>query len=533
MLSRLYPLVLIAISIVIILFSFNIIALNEIYYIVSIIIVVIIVSTSALSKKVKTKIREIMVKNNVFTVNAENKTITGVAARLVGKQEADKAQVDVQRELNNLLGALLSRSKANGVKYVIVTSVSGKQASSSIIVFKECENCVEEVAKEFQYVAEIASVVAPHVSLEPVSVTTESIPLPRSFGNVTFARITDLKVDSPVAMDRLVVNYDVEIGEMVVRNQAVPVGIMASDVLRHIGIFGSTGSGKSNTASLLAKELINKGFNVLILDWHGEYRQKLPEFTVFDQGNVFKLNPLKFNDIDDTIEILSDVLQLTDPQRFLLFVLVSKVKKSEGSLSDLFNLLKNVNDQSNWIKEVKYALARKLYPLFTAKGKTLFNADQNPDLNSLLSLNGVIFDLSFINNLRLRRLYGLFVMKLVSDYYMAGRANRKLLILVEEAQNYFQAENEFIDKLISEVRKFGIGLCIVSQSPSSISPNVMKNTNVKIVHAIKSDIDKRILGESMSLPSNMYSVMDKLDVGEAILSAPNIKIPILIKIKKI
>ncbi len=533
MARRIYPLILVVVSLLILLLSFNIIALNDIYYAVAAISLLVIVTASLSSKKVKNKIKEVIVKNNIFTVYSENKAITGVAARLIGKQEADKVQVDVQRELNNLLTALLSRSKGSEVKYVIVTSVSGKQASSSIIVFKECENCEEEVVKEFQSVIEISSVVAPHISLEPVSVTADSIPLPRFFGNVSFARITDLKVDSPVSTDKLVVNYDVEIGEMIVRSQTVPVGIMTSDVLRHIGIFGSTGSGKSNTASFLARQLITKGFNVIVLDWHGEYKEKLPGFTIFNQDNVFKLNPLKFNDIDDTIEILSDVLQLTDPQRFLLFVLLSKVKKINGNLSDLFNLLKNINDQSNWIKDVKYALARKLYPLFTSKGKVLFDVDRNPDLNWLLSLNGVIFDLSFINNLRLRRLYGLFVMKLISDYYMARKTDRKLLIVVEEAQNYFQAENEFIDKLISEVRKFGIGLCIVSQSPSSISSNVMKNTNIKIIHAIKSDVDKRILSESLSLPPNIYSAMDKLDVGEAIISAPNIKTPILIKIKKI
>ncbi|MEM2013761.1 MAG: ATPase, partial [Metallosphaera sp.] len=87
-------------------------------------------------------------------------------------------------------------------------------------------------------------------------------------------------------------------------------------------------------------------------------------------------------------------------------------------------------------------------------------------------------------------------------------------------------------KLISEVRKYGLGLCVISQSPSSISPEVLKNTNIKIIHSIKSDTDKRILAEALSLTPSLYDSLDKLDVGEALLSSPNIKIPVVLKIKE-
>ncbi|NON63327.1 ATP-binding protein, partial [Acidianus sp. RZ1] len=106
------------------------------------------------------------------------------------------------------------------------------------------------------------------------------------------------------------------------------------------------------------------------------------------------------------------------------------------------------------------------------------------------------------------------------------------LIVIEEAHNYFTEYNDFINRIISEVRKFGVGLCIVSQSPSSISAEILKNTNIKIIHSLKADIDKRVISDSLSLPSSMVNFIDKLDIGEAILSAPNIKNPIVVKIKK-
>ncbi|MEM4746744.1 MAG: ATP-binding protein, partial [Metallosphaera sp.] len=143
-----------------------------------------------------------------------------------------------------------------------------------------------------------------------------------------------------------------------------------------------------------------------------------------------------------------------------------------------------------------------------------------------------VIDLSFIKNLRLRRIYGLLMIKLISDFYMKNKPIKPSLLVLEEAHNYFVKDSEFLEKLISEIRKFGLGLCVVSQSPSSISPEVLKNTNIKIIHTIKSDLDKRILAESLSLTPSLYDSLDKLDVGEALISAPNMKIPIIIRVKE-
>jgi len=61
---------------------------------------------------------------------------------------------------------------------------------------------------------------------------------------------------------------------------------------------------------------------------------------------------------------------------------------------------------------------------------------------------------------------------------------------------------------------------------------VLKNTNIKIIHSIKSDIDKKAIRDTLSLDERLTQSLDKLDVGEAVISAPNLKVPIIIKIKK-
>jgi len=44
-------------------------------------------------------------------------------------------------------------------------------------------------------------------------------------------------------------------------------------------------------------------------------------------------------------------------------------------------------------------------------------------------------------------------------------------------------------------------------------------------------LDKRIIADSLSLSHWQFDILDKLETGEAILSAPNIKTPIVVKIQ--
>ncbi|MEM0122411.1 MAG: ATP-binding protein, partial [Saccharolobus sp.] len=145
-----------------------------------------------------------------------------------------------------------------------------------------------------------------------------------------------------------------------------------------------------------------------------------------------------------------------------------------------------------------------------------------------------IINLSSISNIKLRKLYALFLIKLLTEAYIRYKPKEKMLIIIDEAHNYFSNNiNSFLDRIISEIRKYNIGLCFITQSPSLLSQTVIKNTNIKIVHSIKSDIDKKAIRDTLSLDDRLAQSLDKLDVGEAIVSTPKLKIPIIVKIKKI
>ncbi|TRM77157.1 DUF853 domain-containing protein, partial [Sulfolobus sp. D5] len=165
-------------------------------------------------------------------------------------------------------------------------------------------------------------------------------------------------------------------------------------------------------------------------------------------------------------------------------------KSGKFTLEGILEILNSIEDTSYWIRDVKYALLRKIFILFSESASKLFSTEDTSISKFLENFSrSTIINLSFLTNVKLRKLYALFLVKMITEVYIRAKPKQKMFIILDEAQNYFNKDgNEFIDRLVSEIRKYNIGLCFVTQSPSLISQNVIKNTNIKIIHTIKSDV---------------------------------------------
>ena len=76
---------------------------------------------------------------------------------------------------------------------------------------------------------------------------------------------------------------------------------------------------------------------------------------------------------------------------------------------------------------------------------------------------------------------------------------------------------EMFSDMLAEVRKYGESLVIVDQIPSKLTPEVLKNTNTKIVHKILAQDDKDAIGNTMSLLDEQKNFLSLLDTGRAIV----------------
>ena len=85
---------------------------------------------------------------------------------------------------------------------------------------------------------------------------------------------------------------------------------------------------------------------------------------------------------------------------------------------------------------------------------------------------------------------------------------------------------EFFCNAISEMRSLGQGVIVVEQIPSKIAPDVIKNSNTKIVHRLVSKDDQVLLSGSLSISEEDALYLNRLKTGFALVHKEGMERPI-------
>lgn len=289
------------------------------------------------------------------------------------------------------------------------------------------------------------------------------------------------------------------------------------DFMRHAVVLGSTGSGKSNTASYLAREL-SRYASVVIIDWYGEH---------VDEGDVI-IDPAAGDPVPmpadkvSILELLEEVLDLSPPQSYVLM----KVLRDGIGLEELVKEVEYLTPEGRWENESRLALIRRLSPLAYSNIRSVTGDWANTALgNGLVS----VLDLSRVHPLSSRRLVALSMLRYLET---AASPRRKVFVIVEEAQNLVKV-NGLIARQVAEVRKKGLGIVLVTQSPSKLGEDILLNINVRIMHSLRSWADIEVMARSSALGSEAYRVLPKLRVGEALVEYHTLPHPLLVRFPKV
>jgi hypothetical protein len=113
--------------------------------------------------------------------------------------------------------------------------------------------------------------------------------------------------------------------------------------------------------------------------------------------------------------------------------------------------------------------------------------------------------------------------------------------VIEEAHNFIPSRREGVDetpslatirKVITEGRKFGTGLLIISQRPSRLDETTLAQCNSFLVLRIVNPNDKRFVRSVMeNLSEDDANILQTFGPGQGIVSGQAVRFPLLVKVK--
>jgi hypothetical protein len=99
----------------------------------------------------------------------------------------------------------------------------------------------------------------------------------------------------------------------------------------------------------------------------------------------------------------------------------------------------------------------------------------------------------------------------------------------EEASSRAKAIETFTN-ILAEIRAYGEGIIIADQIASKLHRDVIKNTNIKIIHRTMDYEDREIVGKAINLTDDQILDISELKAGEAIVHNRDIHQAFMVKI---
>ena len=352
---------------------------------------------------------------------------------------------------------------------------------------------------------------------------------------------------------------------------AVPINLdVRSFTSTHLAIIAGTGAGKSYLASVIIEELM-KPYNrasVLIVDPHGEYGT-LAEMMNQAEFHAPGYQPEVRIVRPDQIRVRTSSLELSD-FRYLLPNLSEKMHYLLGQtynavhhrhqdkwrLGDLLTALRSGNpdraitdpqaDAQLEEDPTVGALVWRLNSVFNQS--RIFNDFENMSLADLfrpgqctvLQLNEIDQrEQQIIVATLLRRLWrarmdtekGL--SKEGADTYLPYPA----FVLIEEAHNYAPANadvvtTQILKTILSEGRKFGVAIGLISQRPGKLDSDVLSQCMTQCIMRIVNPIDQARIAESVeSVGRDLLTELPALSKGQVIVTGSAVNTSLLCRVR--
>ncbi len=327
----------------------------------------------------------------------------------------------------------------------------------------------------------------------------------------------------------------------------IPVSVNLSHVLtKHIGVLAKTGSGKSYAVGVLLEEILDKKVPVLIIDPHGEYNtlrnkntsqedvKKLRRIGLKPKGFMIKeygdpqsgLNPIKLSNQlsqQELIELFPG--KLSSAQMGILYSAMQDMPTLD--FNTLLFRLESEEASAKWnlIHTLQYLRSLDIFSEHNTPYSELIQGGRA----TILNLKGYSPDVQDM------------MVYLLSKNLFQLRKEGKIapfFLVVEEAHNFCpersfgeKKSNKILRTIASEGRKFGLGLCIVTQRPARVDKSVLSQCGTQIILKVTNPNDLKAVSNSVEgLTSNTEKEIQNLNIGTALLTGVT-ELPLLVSIR--
>lgn len=321
-------------------------------------------------------------------------------------------------------------------------------------------------------------------------------------------------------------------------------------ITKHCSILAKSGSGKSYASSVLLEELLLRNIPIVIIDPHGEYQSlKFPNTENKDKLLKFNLKPTSFlNKIqefstDTSINPGCFPLKLSNKAltaaELLHLLPVNLSSNQQGILYSSLKHMKHI-DFDNLIFQLEQEESSTKFTLINiieyVRSLELFSDAPTLPQDLVKSSKASIINLRGIPP----EVQEVIVYKIARDLFMERKKNNipPFFLVIEEAQNFAPERNfgeskssAILRQIASEGRKFGLGLCMISQRSARVDKNALSQCSTQIILKITNPNDLKAISNSLEgINSQTESEIQSLSIGTAMVVGV-VDLPLFVNIR--
>jgi hypothetical protein len=368
------------------------------------------------------------------------------------------------------------------------------------------------------------------------------------------------------------------VGSLIARDE-VEVSLSAQHVVsRHLAILAMTGGGKTVAARRIIRELMKLRYPLVIFDPHGDYLGLFEKRKLFPDSNIRILYPM-IRVRKDNVGIIGDLIdkmgrKLTEAQQqFYVYLLndtdfgetesattyiqrlidraghIAAMDKNHKppELAEIRGMTMNAVRRSlEFVKENLNQMERNNARLRAHSRFAGYEFHEMPDPwdapDQIISPGTVsIFYLAGYDHLNQSAIVSIVLEALFSHRSMLQGIIPPFQAIIEEAHNFIPSRQEGTDetpslptirKVITEGRKFGTGLLLISQRPSRLDETTLAQCNSFLVLRLVNPRDKNFVRSVMeNLSEADANVLQTFGPGEGIVSGQAVRFPLLVKVQ--